>query len=584
MTFLIRHISETADHREIVRETRIDRDTLFVGRAAENEVALPDLSVAPQHARIDRRDARRISVAATGTLGFDVDGRTVMRTDIDSARGAELAFGGHRITIGRNDAGDVTLAVRRVDAISDAEEEREEAQAFSLAGKLPGKRATAWLLLAAVLLGFLAVPIWGYFERNAQGSGSIYALHADRSWSSGPLSAAHHSLEKNCESCHVQAFVAVRDDACLACHKDVHDHAPPARIADARAAPTAWGAFLRQVADLFHKPGAGACVDCHTEHDGAGPMGPTPQAFCTDCHATLDQRLRDTRLPNAGDFGTSHPQFRPVVGAERVSLDANPVADDGLKFPHALHLDASGGVAQMARTLQGRYAFGDALDCKDCHVQTADRVRFQPVDFERSCGMCHSLAYDNVGGTVRKLRHGDVAQAIADLRAYYAGSSLPRPMGMDGGRRRPGDYATGRLYGAYFGAVSRRSPDGAIAALFATGGACQECHSVTPGGPAGWTVAPVFQPARYLMHGWFDHDAHKTERCATCHAARGSSVASDLLLPGIKTCRTCHGGEASSAKVPSACAMCHSYHAAAGAPWAPRGQVAREDALHRQGP
>ena len=45
--------------------------------------------------------------------------------------------------------------------------------------------------------------------------------------------------------------------------------------------------------------------------------------------------------------------------------------------------------------------------------------------------------------------------------------------------------------------------------------------------------------------------------------------AEDLLLPGIKTCRTCHGGENAAVKVPSSCAMCHSYHTGAGAPWTP---------------
>jgi predicted CXXCH cytochrome family protein len=581
VAFLIRHVSYTSDHREIVRDTRNESDVLTVGRSAENDIALPDLSVAPTHARIETRDGRRISIRATGTLGFEVDGRTQMRADIDSARGAELGFGGHRITVARNDKGDITLAVRRVDAISDAEEEREEAKAFSLTGKLPGKRATAWLLFVAVLIGFLAVPIWGFFHKT-EDQRSIYALHADRSWSSGPLSKAHHSLEKNCEACHVQAFVSVRDETCRTCHKDVHDHAPADRIADARSAPTAWSRFLRGVASFFNKPGPGACVDCHTEHEGAGPMPATPQAFCADCHATLDQRLRDTKLPNAGDFGTVHPQFRPTIGGQRVSLDGHPSFDDGLKFPHDMHLSTTNGVARMAQTLRGAYPFGEALECKDCHKPTSDGVRFQPVNFEASCGMCHSLAYDNVGGTVRKLRHGDVAAAIADLRALYATKSVPRPTGLDGGRRRPGQYAQGQLYSAYFGAISRRSPDGAIASLFAAGGACQECHTVNRDASAGWAVTPVVQPLRYLQHGWFDHAAHKTESCASCHDAKGSTVSSDLLLPGIKTCRTCHGGETSSAKVPSSCAMCHSYHAADGAPWAPSRHVAREDALRRE--
>lgn len=579
MSFLIRSVTVTADGREIVRDSRIEKELLGIGRAAENEISLPDLSVDPRHARIEARDGRRIAVIANGSLGFEVDGRSTKKTMIDAAKGAELAFGGHRITVG-TEGGDILLAVRRVDAVSDAEEERDEARAFSLRGKLPGRRLTAWLLVAAVLVGFLAVPVWSYLSHRFGPEKTIYEAQAQHSWSSGPLSAAHHSLENSCESCHTQAFVSVRDETCASCHKDVHDHAPPARIAKARAEPSAFGKALDTVAALFNKPGPGACVDCHTEHEGAGRMAETKQAFCTDCHTSLDQRLKDTKLPNAGDFGTAHPEFRPTVAGERVAMGSP--GPSGLKFPHDLHLDTRGGVARMGQTLRGRYPFGEALDCKDCHKPAADGVRFQPVEMESSCGMCHSLAYDKVGGTVRTLRHGDVAQAIADLRASTR--RAPRPPALSGGRRRPGDYAQGQVYSAYFGPASQRGSDYAVRLLFSQSGACAECHTVTPAG-ASWTVAPVVQPERYLLHGWFDHAAHKTETCASCHKAGASEASSDLLLPGIETCRTCHGGEASRAKVPSSCAMCHSYHTEDGAPWTPSRSVGRtrEDAAPNRG-
>ncbi|MES2441289.1 MAG: cytochrome c3 family protein [Pseudomonadota bacterium] len=574
MAFLIRTLTVTADGREIVRETRVERETIGVGRAAENELSLPDLAVDPRHAVIATRDGRRVSVSAKG-LAFGVDGRSTKRVEIDSAKGAELAFGGHRVTVSRS-GDDVVLAVRRVDAVSDAEEERDEVKAFSLRGKLPGKRMTAWLLIAAVLLGFLALPVWSFFQ---SGGKTIYQMQAEHSWSSGPLSEAHHGLEGNCEACHQQAFVAVRDTACLTCHRQVHDHAMPERIGRARAEPTAWGRLMQSVASAFNKPGPGACVDCHTEHEGAGRMQATRQAFCTDCHASLDQRLRDTKLPNAGDFGTAHPQFRPVVAGKRVSIDGKPMAAGGLKFAHDLHLDTRGGVARMAQTLRGRYGFGDALDCKDCHAPVANGVRFQPVEMEKSCGMCHSLAYDRVGDTVRTLRHGDAAAAIADLRAYYQGHGRPRPIEMGGGRRRPGLYAQSQVYGVYFGSAGQQGADSAIRRLFSQSGACAECHTVVPpSAGASWSVMPVHQPERYMLHGWFDHAAHKTETCSTCHKAGTSGSAADLLLPGIETCRTCHGGEGSKAKVPSGCAMCHSYHAVEGAPWQPRRQVMRTSA------
>ncbi len=582
MTFLIRHISFTADHREIVRTSRVEHDSVTIGRGAENDIALPDLGVDPKHARIERRDDRRIAVVALGTLGFEIDGRTVRRGDIDAAKGAELGFGGHRITVTRDAEGQVLLTVQRVAAVSDTAGERDEATAYSLKGLLPGRRMTAWILAVAILLGFLALPIWSFVNHSRADARSIYAFRADRSWSSGPLSRAHHALEGNCEACHQQAFVSVRDDSCKACHRDVHDHASPARLAGARAAPGATGRILGGIAHLFNKPGPGACVDCHREHEGAGPMQPTPQVFCADCHAALKSRLADTKIGDAGDFGTAHPQFRPLVavvpGARpvlaRVSLDGTPIERNGLKFPHKLHLDAAGGVARMAQTMRARYGFGDALVCADCHMPIADGTRFLPVTMERNCQMCHSLGFDRIGGTIRTLRHGDIPQMEADLRALYRSTSPPPPAELAAARRRPGLHAQGQVYHAYFGAVAARpaSAEAAIAAVFSKGGACFDCHVVAPpggGGATDWTVLPVNQPARYMMHGWFDHAAHRTEKCESCHTARHSSSAEDLLLPGIRTCRTCHAGESAAAKVPSSCAMCHSYHADMNAPWVP---------------
>jgi len=97
-------------------------------------------------------------------------------------------------------------------------------------------------------------------------------------------------------------------------------------------------------------------------------------------------------------------------------------------------------------------------------------------------------------------------------------------------------------------------------------GVCGECHFPTQsGGRLG--VMPVTQPDRFFGHGWFSHADHKQEKCESCHAAKTSRSATDLLLPGIGKCRECHLGEDSkNAKVPSGCVMCHSYHPREGAP------------------
>lgn len=585
MTFLIRHISTTAGGRRIVRPTEIAADNITIGRLADNDVHLPDLAVTPRHVRMETRDNRRIAVTAIGGLPFEIDGRSADRADIDSIKGAELRLGGHRLTVGQEE-GKITVVVERVEALSDASRDKDEARVFSLRGLLPGKRMSAWGFALLILAAFLVAPIWS-FATHKGGREGARQFHADRSWSSGPLSRAHHFLESDCKACHQQPFVSVRDTACLACHTDVHDHADPSKLFAARGEWSPSRQLLRAVAHAFNKP-EGQCVDCHREHEGAGPMQPAADQFCTACHDGLKSRLADSMIGDASDFGTKHPQFRPLVMIVpgdhprfgRVSIDDHPAQDEGLKFPHALHLSRTNGVARMARTMKAEHGFGDSLACKDCHVPTADGVRFQPVSMERNCAMCHSLAFDEIGGTLRTLRHGEPDQVIADLRAYYRSTGPARPIGLGGmARRRPGEQAQGELHQAYSRAAATRPAraEDAIRAVFSKGGACYDCHLIRPPEKAGsdnWRVVPVHQTMRYMRNGWFSHEAHKAEPCESCHAATRSDRASDLLLPGIDSCRTCHGGPKAKADIPSGCALCHNYHRDEGAPWTTKRRAA----------
>ncbi len=553
MIFRLRTIETTAQGRQIVRDRDVVAGPISIGRSADNTLHLADLSLDPHHATITGSDAGRIEVEAVGSLGFTLDGRKMHSAAINPAVGGELRFGGYRIAVSHDADGAVLLTVGQVAETAAANEKT----AFSLAGRLPGKRLMSWLLGLILLAGLLALPIYSVLTRAPQ-----QPVKGDAAWSSGPLSLAHHQLEGKCEACHVKPFEAVRDATCLTCHKDVHDHAPPARLANARGPDSAGDAVQWRIAQMFGKPGPGACSDCHTEHEGAGRMPAPAQAFCADCHGSLKDRLPDTQLGNASDFGKQHPQFRPAIaltlGSDkltRVSLAEHPREASGLTFPHELHLNTRGGVAQMGM----RTGKGGALVCTDCHRATSDGVGFLPIDMERDCESCHSLAYDKVGGTFRKLRHGDVDQMVADL------SVAPhRAAPIVTGRQRPGAYANGGTYYARFSAQA--SSVGTVAQALSRGGICGECH--TPSAAGGrFAVLPVTQVSRYLGHGWFTHAAHKQEKCTSCHAADRSNSASDLLLPDLKSCRTCHlGQDAPRGKVPSNCAMCHDYHLSQQAP------------------
>ncbi|WP_417620360.1 cytochrome c3 family protein [Parasphingorhabdus sp.] len=581
MTFIIRQIATTADGREIVRSKPTAEDKIGIGRSTANAIHLPDLAVNPDHAIIRKRDDGQIIVETLSGEHFTMDGKHRVSVTIEPSRGAELGFGGHVILVSEED-GDVVLTVKRVDAVSDSAETRSETTVYTLKGLLPGKRITAWTFIALVLAAFLVWPIYtwatwrGVEERPDQ-------FHADTMWSSGPLSSAHHGLEKDCQACHVDAFVTVKDKTCLTCHEeDAHDHAAKPRLLAARGGPEGLEKIGAAFASAFNKP-PGRCVECHSEHEGAGAMEPTAQNFCADCHDGMDGRLIDTKLENASDFGIAHPQFRPAVlvqpggknpSRKRVSLDQKPTEYNGLKFPHDVHLSKTGGVAQMGRTLSAEFGFGSALVCKDCHTPDPKGVRFEPVDMEEDCSMCHSLAFDEIGGTVRTLRHGEPAMVQADLEAYYRSTGPTRPINLGGmTRRRPGAGNEARVASDYARAVQFRPSRAnlAISQVFSRGGACFDCHGVTPptaSGRVDYGIKPVTQTDRYMHKGWFSHDAHNDAECTTCHNAPTSKSATDLLLPGIKTCRECHGGEfQQQTDVPSTCAMCHDYHAGDGAPW-----------------
>lgn len=564
MTFLIRTVDVTASGREIVRERSLDQGTLVIGRAAECDVHLPDLAVEQQHLRIEPEASGFLRIEAVGTLGFGIDGRSANVAVVSPHEGAELSLGSAILAIAQDGAGPVTITVRQR---PDNEGKTDVLRGFALASVLPGKRVMSWSLLGAILLAFLAVPIVSHLTRERIDPGKDHAgqVMLDSGWSTGALSFAHHGLEDNCEACHVDAFVAVRDATCLTCHEDLGEHAASPRLAHGRAPFGLGEGFQWAIAGLLGKEGPGACTTCHVEHEGPIRMQPASQQFCAECHAALDTRLTDTKLANAHDFGDAHPEFKAAIftqlrqdKARRISLGDRPREMSGLKFSHKLHLDPQGGAARMAISLGLRAGYGEALTCRNCHKPGEGGISFKPINMEEDCESCHSLVYDRVGSIFRTLTHGDVGQMLADLRAADRNFHQPPVTG----RSRPGAFGRGGIYYQNFGppTPSRVGVDRALA----PGGLCGECHlpATTRGRP---DVMPVNLPRRFFLNGGFSHAAHKQEKCASCHRAETSRSSTDLLLPDLASCRECHQGEqAVKAEVPSSCAMCHSYHVPGG--------------------
>lgn len=589
MAFLLRSISRSADGREIVRTSKVNDDLLKVGRDPDCDIRLNDLAVALHHATIEQVSATRVGVSAEMGMKIEIDGGVTQFGQIDLAVGGTVKVGPFLLRILPPEIGsdDVPIVIQRAD--SGEEEDKFDTRRFALQSVMPGKRMMAWTLTLAVLAIFLVWPIVSFYQNRGQGDRTAGGFHADSLWSTGALSQGHAALGSNCQACHVRPFEPVRDAACKACHTNIHDHADP-RLMQRAAAQLGGFRRVQQSVGAFFGQDPGRCVDCHTEHEGPQRIPPTPQQFCADCHTDLRARLPQTRLGGASDFETGHPEFQPAVliqwdgnqpQVQRVALNRRPREMSNLRFPHALHLGALGGAAQAARANQ----VGARLECSSCHTPTQDGTRFERVDMERNCGSCHSLSFDEIGGTIRRLRHGSPEQVIADVRGLYrAGGPAFPPELSPGARGRPGDANQIRAAVQFARARAGTAERGerAIRAIFSgPRGTCYECHQIVapPDGSLDYRIRPVTFQTRYLLHGWFDHRAHQIvqrpgERrqegsagCLSCHNAAGTSTnASDVMLPDLQSCRACHGGERTRLPVASTCAMCHDYHFDQGVP------------------
>lgn len=482
MTVTIRTLTRRSSGRESVRATEVDKTQLVIGRATDCDINLPDLLVALRHARLIVSSTSFV-VEAEGDNEFKFNGRVVRRAQAQFGEAAALQFGPYRLTFVAP-MGRLTIDVERIEQART--EIPDPDKTFSLRGTWLSKRTTSYVFATLVAVLFLAFPIFTYATHSTQspissGRISLQKVKAGEMWSSGKLAGPHQRLARDCTSCHQDAFVSVRDQACLQCHDTIKHHADATRLAKADTPRTPFGSGLRLVAETFDKP-AGRCADCHMEHNGSEGVSPTSQASCTSCHDGMSKRLPDAKVIDASDFGRNHPDFHPTIVETpdadapkftRVSLtdldkarkareqlasqtpqrscagfavgqpnfrgivhdggdlpaEARVGDNSGLVFPHALHLDEKGCVAALAQQVTRQAAattglskgpnYGKKLVCEDCHTRDERNVGYKPVEMEKNCSACHSLVFNTGAGGLRTLRHGYTSEVIAALLDFY---------------------------------------------------------------------------------------------------------------------------------------------------------------------
>lgn len=389
-------------------------------------------------------------------------------------------------------------------------------------------------------------------------------------YQSAPVSTAHRMFNDDCAACHNVHFAtasrlwhgddavqSVTDAACLTCHSgDVH-HA-------------------RQL-------GPSACADCHREHRGASELARVGDDHCTSCHADLKRHTASTA---ASDTDRAFRDIDAFVGGTHphppFALSERPVDPGTIRFNHRVHMNPGGLL--MAGSLERR-----KLDCAACHQPDSERRYMQPIRYEAHCAACHPLParlFDEPRGAPERAEadrfrsqpapHPEAGEGTETVRA------LLRDRYLAFARRFPSVYGAavaadtaGPLVGRRAGETAppvraesewaERQLAQAERMLFAGEGGCRYCHqpAASAAAPETRTTLPAFEPprirARWLPHSVFSHDRHRSLDCAECHTRAGQSAqTSDVLIPGIESCRTCHTGTERGAR--SDCVECHAYH------------------------
>ena len=533
---------------------------LTIGSAPWRHLHIPDDDVDPLHAMLRvRRWRGRLSLAVLSRKGVTVNGRPRFRSAV-LLPGDTLEIGSSTIQIETpRDAG---IAVLRICEPGGPVNRSAAARALAQPETVPPSMSVwSWSLTLAVATAFLLVPLAGVVKPALQKPlRASSVLPSDALWLPGPLHRAHQFIGDNCTACHRAPFQRVRDAQCTTCHTDVQHHV----------------AVHTSDVGLF---GGERCASCHFEHKQPSALVPGDPRECTDCHAHLDRLKAQPQVRDVSDFGAGHPEFRPSVlrNVSDVTWQAMRLerGDAGhfiershLRFSHAQHLNPKG-----IKSPDGERV----LTCQSCHHPNSSGRVMLPIRLVSECSGCHSLQFDEHDPST-VVPHGNLPAVFRTLQEHFSRQYLERDRQPRGGsvERRPGAMSE-----AMSSAQRQRARSWVDAQSFTIARellekrVCVDCHEVSriPGasGLEQWRIEPVRLTQVWMPLARFNHAAHTTQRCTSCHTgAARSENATDILMPRIAECRRCHGGVDDSKRIASGCLMCHQFHLPGRGRMAPR--------------
>ena len=428
-----------------------------------------------------------------------------------------------------------------------------------------------WRMWLSIAVPVVAV-VW-FFSARATGQ---------KVYSSGPVSAHHAFFGKKCELCHVtQGFFhkEVKDTACLSCH-DAPAHHPTEVRAD------------------YKQPN---CGTCHVEHTSSPQLAKTPDAGCTECHSDVTRAVNSsaaaklTSTPEGFDdvhvagFDRHHPNFDafrtgdpgtvklnhwahlhamiagPNGENDKVKMtctDCHRPASDKSAWPYAREVQtcpsSSSAPAAEVKTV--------AANMEDNPRQVSSRAYMEPIKFATQCAACHmrDLQFDKRFNESVPHCQTDVVQKF--LREKYTQYLAAHPNALS----EPLNVNRVVLSSLVQLPPAPKTREEWINWQVANAdqlllnhergcGLCHQMNKVEGGIPV---AAKSEIPVRWMEHADFDHDAHRMIECQSCHAqAENSRKTSDVLLPGVASCRGCHQqGGAMHDAADGRCSECHQYH------------------------
>jgi len=555
------------------RTQRASADRVQLGRGTDNEIALVDIRVGLRVATLSPGTGGMV-IEAIGAAPLQVNGQPVQEATLQV--GDEIRIGPYRLEVTAPPEGcDGAIQIELVQPLASATDPVRARARIGLQQTHLNKRATAWTLVLVIAVVGLIVPIvvfasgmlepWHKDKPEASGHSLVGML-----WKPGDFSNSHRFFGENCATCHQGAFSRVADTACESCHTDIAGHIP----AGVKLAG------MNERLDALH------CNDCHTEHRGLSGKIFSAARLCLDCHRELDKSAPGVSVAAVTSFPAGHPQFRATLVADaasqkhvRAELGAQPAPVDhpGMKFSHAAHL-VPGGFPTLNHK---------EIGCADCHVADPSGKSFQPITYNGRCQDCHDLKFDAVSLPYMDARvpHGDENVIISSIRNFYAARALHDGVGTPAtspavvrgiaGMPAP-DSTKAPTLGDVRGWIADQSKS-AIALILDPRRGCGYCHYGTGANGAFDTqkafaaidtgtdvalkvIAPVELQNRFLPNAVFDHAKHRGMKCEDCHATRTSQSSADVLIPGIETCKNCHGNEGASTQAQSTCITCHAFH------------------------